>query len=247
MVADIPLEFFKANAFADGFMAMPLEVLMRFGRWDEILAEPPFPEFVPISRALRHYARAVAFAAKDDLASARTEQAAFEAARRAVAKEATFGNNPGADVLGVAESFMRGEILYRAGQVDEGLAALREAAEREDRLRYDEPPDWIQPVRHALGAALLQAGRFAEAEGVFRARPGEAARQRLGALRALAGARAAEEDGRGGGRREAVRRGVEERRPEDQVGVSLSAGRLGSETDAAGTGGLDLYLAPVTR
>ena len=68
MVSDIPLEFFKANAFADGFMAMPLEVLMRFGRWDEILAEPAFPEFVPISRALQHYARAVAYAAKDDLA-----------------------------------------------------------------------------------------------------------------------------------------------------------------------------------
>ena len=60
MVADIPLEFFEANPFADGFMAMPLEVLMRFGRWDEILAEPAFPDFVPISRALRHYARAVA-------------------------------------------------------------------------------------------------------------------------------------------------------------------------------------------
>jgi predicted Zn-dependent protease len=63
---------------------------------------------------------------------------------------------------------MKGEILYRAGNVDEGIAALHEAVAREDGLRYDEPPDWIQPVRHALGAALLQAGRFAEAEAVFR-------------------------------------------------------------------------------
>jgi tetratricopeptide (TPR) repeat protein len=168
MVADIPLEFFKANPFADGFMAMPLEVLMRFGRWDEILAEPAFPDFVPISRALQHYARAVAYAAKDDVPRALEEQAAFLEARTRVPKEAFFGNNSGSDVLDVAESFMRGEILFRSGKVDEGLAALREAAAREDKLRYDEPPDWIQPVRHALGAALLQAGRFAEAETVFR-------------------------------------------------------------------------------
>ncbi len=168
MVADIPLEFFEANAFADGFMAMPLEVLMRFGRWDEILAEPAFPDFVPISRALQHYARAVAHAAKGDVSAAQIEQAAFLEARARVPKEAQFGNNAGSDVLDVAEQLMKGEILYLSGKADEGIAALREAVAREDRLRYDEPPDWIQPVRHALGAALLQSGRFAEAEAVFR-------------------------------------------------------------------------------
>ena len=89
-------------------------------------------------------------------------------ARAKVAKEATFGNNSGADLLDVAEYLMKGEILFRSGKVDEGLAALRESVAREDRLRYDEPPDWIQPVRHPLGAALLQAGRLGEAEAVFR-------------------------------------------------------------------------------
>lgn len=168
MVADIPLEFFKENAWADGLMAAPLEVLMRFGRWDEILGTPQFPEFVPISRALQHYARAVSYAAKDDLGSAQKEQAAFMEARVLVAKEATFGNNTGSDLLDVAEHLMKGEILFRSRKVEEALAALREAVAREDKLRYDEPPDWIQPVRHALGAALLQAGRLGEAEAVFR-------------------------------------------------------------------------------
>jgi tetratricopeptide (TPR) repeat protein len=59
MVADIPLPFFKENPWADGLMASPLEVLMRFGKWDEILATPDFPDYVPISRSLQHYARAV--------------------------------------------------------------------------------------------------------------------------------------------------------------------------------------------
>jgi len=168
MVGDIPLEFFRANPFADGFMAMPLEVLMRFGRWDEILAEPAFPDFVPISRALQHYARGVAFAARDKRADSERELQAFLEARARVPKDAFFGNNTGADVLDVAERVLRGEILFRAGKRDEGIALLREGVAREDALRYDEPPDWIQPVRHPLGAALLQAGRFAEAEAVFR-------------------------------------------------------------------------------
>jgi len=168
MIADIPMEFFKENTWADGFMAMPLETMMRFGKWNELLAEPAFPDFVPISRALQHYARAVAFAAKDDLVSARKEQLAFLEARAKVPAEAVFGNNTGSDILGVAESVMDGEILYRSGKIDEGIAKLREGVKREDALRYNEPPDWIQPVRHPLGAALLQAGRFAEAETVFR-------------------------------------------------------------------------------
>jgi len=168
MVADIPLEFFRENAFVDGFMAMPLEVQMRFGDWDGILAVPAFPDYVPISRSLQHYARAVAYVAKEDVASAEKEQALFLAARARVPKEATFGNNTGSDVLDVAEHLMKGEILYRKGKIEAGFAAMREAVAREDRLRYDEPPAWIQPVRHAYGAALLQSGKYAEAEKVFR-------------------------------------------------------------------------------
>ncbi|HEY7923565.1 MAG TPA: hypothetical protein VII62_10330 [Vicinamibacteria bacterium] len=168
MVNDIPLDFYRANAWADGFMAMPLEVLMRFGRWQEILAEPAFPDFVPVSRSLQHYARGVAFAATSRMPEAEKELAAFLEARQKVAKEATFGNNSGSDVLDVAERVLKGELAFRAGRRDEGIALLREGAAREDKLRYNEPPDWIQPVRHPLGAALLAAGRFAEAEAVFR-------------------------------------------------------------------------------
>lgn len=168
MVDAIPLDFYKENTWADGLMAAPLEVMMRFGQWDEILATAPFPEFTPISRSIQHYARSVSYVAKEDLANAVKEQAAFMEARARVAKEATFGNNTGWDLLDVAENMMKGEILFRSGKVDEGLAALREAVAREDKLRYDEPPDWIQPTRHALGAALLQAGRLGEAEAVFR-------------------------------------------------------------------------------
>jgi tetratricopeptide (TPR) repeat protein len=169
MARGIPPEFVKQNAaLVDGFTAMPLEILVRFGRWDEVLSSPEPPDFLPIARSMRHCARAIAFAAKKDVANARSERDAFLKTRAQVAKEARFGNNTAADLLAVAEHLLAGEILYREGKVEEGIAELCEAVRREDLLRYSEPPDWIHPIRHALGATLLAEGRAAEAEKVYR-------------------------------------------------------------------------------
>lgn len=169
MIARVPQEWAKTHAeIADGYLAMPLEVRMRFGRWDEILAAPEPPELFPLARALRHYARAVALAAKGEVEDARSEQKNFHEARARVPEARTFGNNKASDLLAIAEHFMAGEIAYRAGRHDEAFKALCEAARIQDGLRYSEPPDWILPVRHALGAALLQSRRFAEAEAVYR-------------------------------------------------------------------------------
>jgi tetratricopeptide (TPR) repeat protein len=169
MAQGIPQEWIKENALmADGFAAMPLEVQVRFGRWDEVLAAPEPPDYLPISRSLRHGARGIAYAAKGDAEKARTEQAAFLAARKLVKDEAVVGNNKGFDVLNVAEHLLAGEILVREGAIDKGIAELREAVKCEDALRYSEPPDWIHPIRHALGANLLAVGRPADAEKVYR-------------------------------------------------------------------------------
>ena len=169
MAKGIPEEWLKENAaVADGFTAMPLEVLVRFGRWEEVLAAPEPPEYLPLARSLRHVARGIAHAAQGEIAKAKEDQAAFVAASKAVAEGAGFGNNTAENILAVATHLLAGEILYREGQVEAGLAELREASRREDMLRYSEPPDWIHPVRHALGATLLKEGRAAEAEEVYR-------------------------------------------------------------------------------
>ena len=169
MARGIPPEFVKANAaLVDGFTAMPLEVLVRFGRWDEVLSAPEPPDFLPIARSLWRCARGVALAAKKEPEKARLEQAEFLKARERVSETARFGNNSAADLLKVAEHLLAGEILYREGNVDEGLAELRAAVKCEDALKYAEPPDWIHPVRHALGATLLAEGKVAEAEAVYR-------------------------------------------------------------------------------
>ncbi len=170
MVSTMPEPWLREYAaMADGFMAMPIEVRVRFGRWNEVLAAPEPPAHFPIARALRHASRGVAFAATGRAPEARAEQKAFLEAKAALPEGAAFGNNTGADVLGVAEKMLEGEILYREGAHETAFAALEESVKREEALRYNEPPDWILPVRHALGAALVQSGRGAQAETVYRA------------------------------------------------------------------------------
>ncbi len=171
MLADVPKEWVAVPenaAIADGFVAAPLEVMKRFGKWDDILKEPEPPELFPIARAMRHHARAVALAAKGEVEKAREEQKVFRDAAKKVKADATFGNNKAADLFAVGEDMLEGEILVREGKMADGIKALRAAVAKEDKLRYGEPPDWIVPVRHALGAFLLKDGQPAEAEAVYR-------------------------------------------------------------------------------
>jgi tetratricopeptide (TPR) repeat protein len=169
MIAAVPPDWARQNAaLADGALAMPLELRMRFGHWDEVLAAPEPEEIFPTARAFRHAVRGAALAASDKTAEARAELTAFLDAKKKVPDTAKIVVNNAVDVLGVAESFLTGEVLYREGKADEAFAQLREAVRREDALRYSEPPDWIVPVRHALGAALMRSGRYAEAERVYR-------------------------------------------------------------------------------
>ena len=171
MIAEIPAEWLKddqAAGFADGLHASPIEILIRFGRWDEALAEPEPIERFPVARTLRHMARGCAYAAKGDVAAARESQKQFRERKAKLPESAIVGNNPAAKVVEIADHMLEGEILAREGKIDEAVASLRKGIAVEDTLKYDEPPDWILPVRHALGAVLVRAGRLAEAESVYR-------------------------------------------------------------------------------
>ncbi len=170
MVAGLPTDFLKENAVqAEGFVAMPLEVMVRFGLWDEILAEPEhYTDEMWFTRACHHAARAIAYAAKGDTASARRAQSVFIERAKLVPKEASLGNNSCQAILGVVTPMVEGEILVAEGKIDNGIEQLRAAVEKEDALKYDEPPGWLIPVRHSLGAVLMKQQRFAEAEQVYR-------------------------------------------------------------------------------
>ncbi len=171
MVAGLPKDFLKEYALlAEGFVAMPMEVLVRFGRWDDILAEPnDYPDYMPFTRAFHHAARAVAYAAKGEVKAARQEQALYRKGALLVPKDEFFGNSPASAILDVITPMVEGEILLREGKQKNGWHELRVAVQKEDALHYDEPPGWLIPVRHSLGASLIKAGRYAEAEQVYRA------------------------------------------------------------------------------
>lgn len=166
---DIPQNFLREWAFiADGFMPVVYHVLIRFGKWEEVLAEPAPPEWRYLSVASWRYARGVAYSALGKVEDARQELAAFEKAAAAIPDNWMVGNSKASDVMNVARQMLIGELAYREGRHDEAFAALRKGVELEGQLNYDEPPDWMQPVRHALGALLMGAGRYAEAEQVYR-------------------------------------------------------------------------------
>ncbi|MEO6569795.1 MAG: hypothetical protein ABIO94_13615 [Opitutaceae bacterium] len=170
LVAGLPEEFMQEFGFvAEAWLAAPLEVLVRFGLWDEVLAEPNHPPSQKFTHAFQHAARGIAYAAKGDTNAARKEQALFlETAKAVPADQIAAGNNTCVDVLAIVTPMLDGEILLREGKLDEGLAQLRAAVKAEDALKYDEPPGWLIPVRHSLGAALMAHRRYAEAEQVYR-------------------------------------------------------------------------------
>jgi tetratricopeptide (TPR) repeat protein len=156
--------------FFESYVAIRQHVLIRFGKWEEIL-EQPLPSDQALyshTTATMHYARGVAHAALGNVPEAEAEQALFRAAAKRVPDSRTLHNVSSARQFAVAEQMLAGEIAYRRGEHDIAFAHLRAAVSLEDDLPYDEPWGWMQPVRHALGALLLEQGQAAEAEMVYR-------------------------------------------------------------------------------
>lgn len=155
----------------EAFVPLRIHVLVRFGRWAELIATPP-PEDTELyctTAATIHYGRGVAHAARGHLDQARTERDRFTAAYERIPDTRYLFNNTSRDILAVAAAMLDGEISYRAGNFDDAFTHLRRAVELDDNLPYDEPWGWMQPTRHALGALLLEQDRVEEAAAVYAA------------------------------------------------------------------------------
>ncbi len=151
------------------FAAVPYQALVRFGKWDEILEEPPPDYDGPLVMGLWHFARGMAYSAKQRFEEAEAELQAVRklAADPKVAEIALWSPNPIDRLLSIGAAVLEGDIAARRGEYDRAVALLDRAVRLEDGLNYIEPPDWGLPVRHALGAVLLEAGRPEEAETVY--------------------------------------------------------------------------------
>ncbi len=175
--------------FLESYVTMPWHVMIRFGKWDDILKEPLHSDkdVFPAAIATQHYARGVAYASKGMVPEAEAEQSLFlEALRNPALEGRVLHNNlmyqdpeEGPCILLVNAAILEGEIEYRRqflaqqrGEEADFSAAfdhLRKGVDLSLNLAYNEPWGQMQPVRHILGALLLEQGELDEAEEVYRA------------------------------------------------------------------------------
>ncbi len=156
----------------EAMRSMKSHVFIRFGKWEEIIAEPMSEDkdLYLNTTTMMHYARAIAFATLGQHEEADAEREAFLLARENVPRDTYFfKGNLYEDIYQVAEAMMNGEVEYHRGNYDVAFDHLRNAVYLDDHLNYGEPWAWMMPTRHALGALLLEQGHIEEAEAVYRA------------------------------------------------------------------------------
>ncbi len=145
-----------------------LFALARFGKWNDVLTVPPPPAELAYTAAIWRYARGLAYAATGRFDDADAERTRLAEMAKSMPEDRTLGGSQVATLTRIAEEVLAGEIAARRGDHDRAVSHLKAAVKLEDTLRYYEPPLWHYPVRHSLGAVLLEAGRPAEAEQIYR-------------------------------------------------------------------------------
>jgi pimeloyl-ACP methyl ester carboxylesterase len=168
VAAKVPHHHAGALAWTADFPVTPMLAYTRFGRWQDVLTEPKPPSHEPYAIGIWHYGRGLAFVARGQLDRAGAELAAVKATMTHEAFATTLKDLPLLANLQIASRVLEGEWQMRQGDAGAAIAVLREAVTLEDGMPYSEPPVWHHPPRQILGAVLLEAGRAAEAEAVYR-------------------------------------------------------------------------------
>ncbi len=165
----VPLDQVKDLPFMQDFLSTPLLAQVRFGKWNEILSTPPPSEDFKHVRMVWHYARGMAFVAKEEIQKAQRELEALQALAQDPDLENLLANytNPTINVIPLAIHVLSGEMAATQGQIAKAIGLLQEGVEFEDKLVYSEPPAWHIPIRQNLGAVLLRAGKAQEAQTVY--------------------------------------------------------------------------------
>jgi tetratricopeptide (TPR) repeat protein len=169
------------------FASMPLFAMVRFGEWEAVLAEPKPPEKWHYMTGIWHYARGMAYTHTDRPKQAQKELEALKAlALDPMSGHEMVGFGSAPTLLSIASEVLAGELAAKQKRFDAAISHLERAVRLEDSLMYNEPPDWYYPVRHTLGAVLIEAGYPDEAEVVYWQDLKTIPRQRLFPLRTLA-------------------------------------------------------------
>ena len=150
-------------------VAAPWVTLKIFGQWDELLTIESLPHSTPYLDGILSYVKGSAYIAKGSLDRAKQELSNIQ--RIAQSPDVSVnraGATATAELLALAAHALDGEIKLAEGDLAGAIAAFEKGVALEDTNNYTEPPDWPQSMRLYLGNALMVAGRFDEAEAVFR-------------------------------------------------------------------------------
>jgi hypothetical protein len=164
----VPVDVVKSAPPLEYFFPAPYWSLARFGKYDEMLAEPAPAEPLKYATAMWRYSRGLAFTAKGRRDEAKAELDSVTAAVAATPKDAAAGINSQKALLSLAERHLAGKLALAKGDTAGGIAALEQAIGYEDQLLYDEPPAWYHPIRQELAAVHLAKGHPAVAEKLYR-------------------------------------------------------------------------------
>jgi tetratricopeptide (TPR) repeat protein len=152
------------------YFTIPWYIMVKFAMWDEVLKENKPDADLKYPLAVWNYARGMAFAAKGNTQAALQELASIKsiATDSSIAELTIWEINKITDLVKIAQHVLEGEIAFRKGDYSASISALNLAVELEDSLNYNEPPDWFFSVRHVLGNVLYAAGKYQDAEKVYR-------------------------------------------------------------------------------
>ena len=160
--------FLKDHPEVESFVPTQTFVLVRFRRWAEIEQLPEPDKKLYQAHAIWHFARGMAFSGEGKTDKAASERAAFTAEVKGTPEKVPFGYNTALQIYTIAGWMLDANIARARHDYKQAASLLKKAAEAEDALNYDEPPDWYLPPRESWGAVLLLDGRAKEAEAVFR-------------------------------------------------------------------------------
>jgi len=152
------------------FAVIPLYAYVTFGKWDEILNYPEPQDIRPYMQSIWRYARTIAFIGKDMLTDAEKEIEIIEQKRsdKSIQDLSIWGINSAGTLIDIAYEVASGELAAKKKNYKLAIKHLENAVEIENTLRYDEPPTWFYPCKQNLGAVLIEAGKYEEAENIYR-------------------------------------------------------------------------------
>jgi len=162
-------EQIKQFPVVEFFHTVPLLSYVRFGKWKEILSYSAPEQDFKYSTGIYHYARGIAFSSLGKNEEALKELSYIKPLiDTPEIKNLVKSGQPSAKLLEIADNLLLGQIEFKNGNYEASIISLKKAVSLQDDLPYTEPPFWYYPTRQSLGRVLIEAGKFAEAEAVFR-------------------------------------------------------------------------------